>query len=60
MVVRRGSRSLRSEEKDEFRGRVWVGTRDSFSMVARTPRCEGDETSVLKASMSSWEAGRVR
>ena len=36
-------------------GRVWRGVRVSLEMVAMMPRWEGDETSSLKAELSSWE-----
>lgn len=47
---------LRSLRKSSFAGRVWVGMRVSFFMVARRPRWEGEETRVLNASCSSCEA----
>jgi hypothetical protein len=47
----------RSEEKSDWRGMVFSGTRASFSMPARTARWSGEETRVLKAERSSWEAG---
>lgn len=37
-------------------GRVVVGTRDSFSIEAKSARWSGDETRVLKALWRSWEA----
>jgi hypothetical protein len=57
--VRCGVRFERSALKlDEVLGIVWEGTSDSFSIVTRRPRLEGEDWSVLKASMSSLEAGR--
>jgi len=46
----------RSEEKSDWRGMVFKGTRASFSMPARRARWSGEETRVLKAERSSWEA----
>lgn len=34
------------------------GTRDSFSMVARRPKCVSDWRSSLNLAFSSWEAVR--
>jgi hypothetical protein len=35
---------------------VFKGTRASFSIPARRPRWEGEDTSVLKAVWRSWDA----
>lgn len=54
--MRRGSRAERSETKVEDKGIVEEGMRVSEEIVARRPRWEGEETRVLKAECSSWEA----
>lgn len=46
----------RSEEKSDCSAIAFKGMRASFSIPARRPRCEGEDTSSLKADWSSWEA----
>lgn len=55
-MVRSGERASRSEEKVEVSGMLSVGRRDSSFMVARMPRVLLEDTRLLKASWSSWEA----
>jgi len=52
-VVRRSSSCVRSDSNDPLAGSTCCGIRRSEEMVIRRPRCDGLETSSLKASRSS-------